>query len=177
MTLDMHYKLDTGCSYAVSTMRAHAKIVRGCRENGQQLLFFGCSSHTGQEPGICFHCFSHGDAERKKNCKLKRRGGIVLKEKKKEQHFKSLVADNQVLKKRLNDVEFGIIEGNDCKTKFYSGLPTWTVFLHLCQFLSLYRTLFCKLMLENEFLLVLIKLQLGFLEDIADQLVHVQSAC
>ena len=48
-----------------------------------------------------------------------------------------LVQENRLWRK-LVDMKFGIrtLEGNDDRTKFYTGLPSWTVFLHLFLFLS-----------------------------------------
>jgi len=46
--------------------------------------------------------------------------------------------ENEVLKKRLQDGSFSVatIQGNDEMVKFYTGLRTWCVFLHLFCFLS-----------------------------------------
>ena len=49
-----------------------------------------------------------------------------------------LVQENRLLRKKVEDMRFGFktIEGNDGRTKFYTGLPSWAVFLHLFLFLA-----------------------------------------
>ena len=67
-------------------------------------------------------------------------------------------------------MKFGIrtIEGNDDRTKFYTGLPSWAVFLHLFLFLAAPASSSCKLSLEDEIYIALLRLRLGLLwEDIA----------
>ena len=64
------------------------------------------------------------------------------------------------------------IEGNDKATRFYTGLPTWVVFLHLYMFLSpfMYTVNHSHhfVNVENELLLVLMKLRLNLkVEDLA----------
>ena len=84
--------------------------------------------------------------------------------------LESAMKENELLKRRLDENTFGIrtIEANDEKTKFYTGLPSWGVFLHLFLFLAPPPSPFSKLSLENELFLVLIRLRLGLLlEDIA----------
>ena len=46
--------------------------------------------------------------------------------------------ENEVLKKRLQEGSFSVamLQGNDEMMKFYTGLLTWCVFLHLFCFLS-----------------------------------------
>ena len=76
-----------------------------------------------------------------------------------------LLEENKLLKRQLNDVTFGIemIEANDEMTKFYTGLPTWPMFLHLLFFLNVTTHSCCKLSPENELFLVLVRLRLGLL--------------
>ena len=72
----------------------------------------------------------------------------------------------------VRDSAFGVtqIQGNDQKTKFYTGLPTWGVFLHIFCFISPCVSPSSKLCLEDEMLLVLVRLRLGlFMQDIANR--------
>lgn len=68
---------------------------------------------------------------------------------------------------------FGIndIKGDDHKTKFFTGLPSWEVFLHVFSLLYTFiprQNGNTKLILQDEFLLVLMRLRLGLLfEDLA----------
>lgn len=74
--------------------------------------------------------------------------------------------ENEFLKGHLEDDTFGItiIEVNDEKRKFYyTGLLSWSIFLHLFLFLAPPPSPFSKLSLENELFLVLIRLRLGLL--------------
>ena len=84
--------------------------------------------------------------------------------------FSGLMEENKLLQRSL-EVEtfvFKMIEGNDGKTRFYTELPAWTVFLHLFLFLAVPSTSFTKLIPENELFLVLVRLRLGLLvEDLA----------
>ena len=78
--------------------------------------------------------------------------------------------ENKHLRRRLEAESFGfkMIEGNDEKTRFYTGLPAWAVFLHLFLFLAVPSTTVTKLVPENELFLVLVRLRLGLLvEDLA----------
>lgn len=68
---------------------------------------------------------------------------------------------------------FGVqsIERNSKKTEFYTGLPSWDVFLHIFKFLAARASCVSKLCRKNELFLVLIRLQLGLLyEDLAYRL-------
>ena len=82
-----------------------------------------------------------------------------------------LMEENKLLRRRLEVETFGfkMIEGKDEKTRFYTGLPAWTVFLHLFLFLAVPSTsAVTKLVPENELFLVLVRLRLGLLvEDLA----------
>ena len=80
----------------------------------------------------------------------------------------SLSRENDVLKKKLLEQRVGVatIQGNGELTKFYTGLPTWAVFLHVFCFLSPYVTSSTSMCLEDELLLVLVRLWLGlFIQD------------
>ena len=84
----------------------------------------------------------------------------------------NLKIENDVLRGKLEEERFGVtvIQGNDTMTKFFTGLPTWAVFLHLFCFLSPHLTSSTGLYLEDELLLVLVRLRLGlFIRDIAIQ--------
>ena len=84
----------------------------------------------------------------------------------------SLKEENESLRKELRDSTFGVtqIQGNDQKTKFYTGLPTWAIFLHLFCFFSPCVSPSSKLCLEDEMLLVLIRFRLGlFMQDIVNR--------
>ena len=81
----------------------------------------------------------------------------------------ALVQENRPPQRKIEDRKFGFrtIEGNDDRTKFYTGLPSWAVFLHLFLFLAAPASS-CKLSLEDEFFIALLRLKLGLLlEDIA----------
>ena len=84
----------------------------------------------------------------------------------------ALKEQNEVLRKQIQQQLFSvnIIQGNDQMTKFYTGLPSWGVFLHIFCFLSPYVTPSSSLCLEDELFLVLIRLRLGlFLQDLANR--------
>lgn len=84
----------------------------------------------------------------------------------------SLKEENESLRKELRDSAFGVtqIQGNDQKTKFYTGLPTWGIYLHIFCFISPCVSPSSKLCLEDEMLLVLVRLRLGlFMQDIANR--------
>lgn len=83
-------------------------------------------------------------------------------------------AENKKLKSELKASKFGIgmLEGDDTKTKFYTGLPTWSMFVYVFTFVS--RDTPSRgnqaLSLEDQFLLVLVKLRLNLLlEDLAQR--------
>ena len=73
----------------------------------------------------------------------------------------SLTKENAKLRERT----FGVntIQGNDSATKFYTGLPTWTVFVHLFAFLSPFVKQGRSLQLNDEFFLTLVKLRLNLM--------------
>ena len=54
----------------------------------------------------------------------------------------ALKEENEVLRKQIQEQHFSvdIIQGNDHMTKFYTGLPSRGVFLHIFCFLSPYMT-------------------------------------
>ena len=83
-----------------------------------------------------------------------------------------LQAENEELKLELKSSRFSfrMLEGNDLITKFYTGLPSWSMFVYVFTFVS------CDLnprgnhalCLEDQFFLALLKLRLDLLmEDIA----------
>ena len=71
--------------------------------------------------------------------------------------------------KQQPSLNVSMIEGNNKVTKFYTGLPTWAVFLHVFMFLSPFATDVCSVLsLENQMLLALTRLRLNLLyEDLA----------
>ena len=78
--------------------------------------------------------------------------------------------DQLKLKLKSCRFTFRMLEGSDVKTKFYTGLPSWPVFLYVFTFVS--RDLNARgnhaLCLEDQFFLTLVKLRLNLLmEDIA----------
>ena len=76
-----------------------------------------------------------------------------------------LLIENRFFKSRLFDVN--IIEGDDKKTSFYTGLQSWAVFIHVYMFLSPHLVSQSSL---SEFFLVLVRLRLGLLQgDLADR--------
>ena len=81
----------------------------------------------------------------------------------------NLKMENELLRKQLANVTFGfrMIEGSDKKTRFYTGLPSYPVFVHLYLFLtpSLTSCKLSKLSLEDELFLVLVRLRLNLLLD------------
>ena len=82
----------------------------------------------------------------------------------------TLEKENAELRKRLDTETFSIrvIEGNDHRTKFYTGLPAWVIFLHLFMFLSPFFSQPRALSLMDEFFLVLMRLRLNLMvEDLA----------
>lgn len=83
-----------------------------------------------------------------------------------------LLAEIEQLKSELKSSRFSfkMLEGNDLKTKFYTGLPSWPVFLYVFTFVSLDLNSRGNhaLCLEDQFLLTLVKLHLNLLfEDVA----------
>ena len=82
-----------------------------------------------------------------------------------EEDLPSMLESFQESNKKLKEKSFGIsmIEGNDTATKFYTGLPNWSVFLHLFMFLSPFVVPSCSLSYHDEMLLVLVKLRLNLL--------------
>ena len=70
---------------------------------------------------------------------------------------KALREENGILRKQIQEERFGVdkIQGNDHMTRFYTGLPSWGVFLHIFCFLSPYVTPSSRLCQEDELFLVL----------------------
>ena len=80
-----------------------------------------------------------------------------------------LKGENEELKKKIEEECFGVnvIQHSDQMTRFYTGLPTWAVFLHIFHFLAAYVTASSSLCLEDELFMTLVRLRLGlFLQDI-----------
>ena len=78
-----------------------------------------------------------------------------------------MTEDNKLLRRQLANEAFGFktIEGDDKSTKFYTGLPSWPVFLHLYLFLTPPSSSpsSAKLSREDELFLVLVRLRLNLL--------------
>ena len=76
-----------------------------------------------------------------------------------------LEKENTELKEKLKDATFSvcIIEGNSQLTTFYTGLPSWVVFLHLFNFVSPYVPPGRSLIPIDEFFLVLMRLRLNLM--------------
>ena len=56
---------------------------------------------------------------------------------------------------------FGLVEGDDKKTHYYTGLASWALFLHVFNFLSSHVKHSCRVMTPmDQFFLVLVKLRL-----------------
>jgi len=90
--------------------------------------------------------------------------------------YEEILSENKLLNEKVKDHKpvFSIssIEANDKATRFYTGLPTWAVFLYLYMYLSpfLYNSRQTRVFhrLEDELLLVLMKLRLNLMtEDLA----------
>ena len=78
----------------------------------------------------------------------------------------------QTINKRLKERIFGIhiIRRNDSHTKFFTGLPTWSMFFYVFMFLSPFITPSRSICLEDEFFLTLLKLRLNlFATDLASR--------
>lgn len=82
-----------------------------------------------------------------------------------------LESDSEHLKSMLSSTRnLQLIESNDSKTAFYTGLHSWAVFKHLLEFLSPHVRTTLSLSITDELLLVLLRLRLGLLmEDVADR--------
>ena len=74
--------------------------------------------------------------------------------------------------KALSATVFGMsmIEGNNAATKFYTGLPSWGMFLHIYMFLSLFVTPSKSVQLDVELLAVLVLRLNLFTVDLASRL-------
>ena len=81
--------------------------------------------------------------------------------------IKSLQEENQKQQSRILSVS--LIEGDDNLVKFYTGLPHWSVSLHLFMFLSPHiMKSTCMEVFDDEFLLTLVRVRLNLqLKDIA----------
>ena len=78
--------------------------------------------------------------------------------------------ENAQLREKLASQTCGVsmIKENNERTSFYTGLSSWSVFVHVFLFLSPYVVPAVSLTLEDEFFLVLMRLRLGLLmEDLA----------
>lgn len=81
----------------------------------------------------------------------------------------AMVHEIYTLRKRLFEISY--IEGNDKATSYYTGLPSWFVFLHLYMFLSTDVLSSVGLSCEEELLAVLCHLRLGLsIQDLAKRL-------
>ena len=83
-----------------------------------------------------------------------------------------LLAEIEQLKSELKSSRFSfrMLEGNDLRTKFCTGLPSWPVFLYVFTFVSLDLNSHGNhaLCLEDQFFITLVKLRLNLLfEDVA----------
>lgn len=83
--------------------------------------------------------------------------------------LRTLEIENRSLKAKAEEATFvQMIQGNDKTTHFYTGLPTWGMFLHIFAFLSAHVTPSRSMIIEDE---MLVRLQLGFLmQDLAYRL-------
>ena len=91
------------------------------------------------------------------------------KEDESESVIRSLVEKNKALTNKVFGV--GMIEGSDTATKFYTGLPTWGMFLHVFMFLSPFVTPSRSAKLDDEYFAVLVRLRLNlFVVDLASRL-------
>ena len=84
--------------------------------------------------------------------------------------FENYLKENADLREKLANQTcwVSMIKDNDERTSFYTGLPSWSVFVHVFLFLLPYVTPAVLLSLEDEFCLVLMRLRLGLLmEDLA----------
>ena len=81
------------------------------------------------------------------------------------------VTENVPRKQPQSSFNVSIIEGHNKNTKFYTGLSTWGLFLHLFMFLSPFATsISCTITMENQLFLTLVRLRLNLLyEDLAER--------
>lgn len=80
-----------------------------------------------------------------------------------------LVEKNKALARKVFGV--GLIEGNDATTKFYTGLPSWGMFLHVYMFLSPFVPPSKSIKHDDELFAVLVRLRLNlFTVDLASRL-------
>ena len=70
--------------------------------------------------------------------------------------IEALKEENESLQKQIREERFTVdmIQGNDRMTKFYTGLPMWSVFLHIFYFLAPYVTPSSRQCLEDELFMV-----------------------
>ena len=62
----------------------------------------------------------------------------------------------------FNAISAAILEGDDTKTKFYTGLPRWALFMQVFLLLSSHMTpLHTSLTLRDELVVLLVKLRLN----------------
>ena len=79
-----------------------------------------------------------------------------------------LANENAALKKQITLLTCGVkmIKENDDRTSFYTGLPSWNVFQEIFNFLSPHVAPSRSLPLEDELVMILMRLRLGLLLEV-----------